>query len=161
MKNRGYSERTLKGYSKRLKYLAKHANLDDPDSVKRFIACQEGWSNSYKECVVNAYVHYVRFYGLDWVKPNYKRSARLPNVPSSEHVNKIIAQSGRKYSMVFSILRDTGLRPVELSRLTLRDIDLEKGIIYTESAKGGRARLLKLKTSTLAMLKEYVSRNGG
>ena len=134
-------------------------NLDDPDSVKRFIACQEGWSNSYKECVVNAYVHYVRFYGLEWTKPKYKRSERLPNVPSSEQVNKIIAHSGRKYSMIFSVLRDTGLRPVELQRLTLKNIDLEKGIVYPESAKGGRARALKLKTETLAMLKEYVSRN--
>jgi len=65
LKNRGYSERTLEGYSKRLKLLAKNTNLDNPESVKRFIANQEGWSNCYKEGVVNAYVHYVRFYGLD------------------------------------------------------------------------------------------------
>lgn len=75
-------------------------------------------------------------------------------------MNKIIAHSGRKYSMIFSILRDTGLRPVELSRLTLRDIDLDKGTIFPESAKGGRGRALKLKTETLAMLKEYVNRSG-
>ncbi|MCJ7613676.1 tyrosine-type recombinase/integrase [Candidatus Bathyarchaeota archaeon] len=159
MKSRGYSERTLKGYSKRLKLLAKYIDLDDPGSVKRFIAGQDGWSNAYKEGVVNAYVHYVRFYGLDWTKPKYKRSERLPNVPSSDQVNTIIAHSGRKYSMIFSVLRDTGLRPVELHRLTMKNIDLEKGIIYPESAKGGRARSLKLKTETLAMLKEYISRN--
>ena len=58
--------------------------------------------------------------------------------------------------MIFSILRDTGLRPIELHRLTLRDIDLEHGIIYPETAKGGSARSLELKPSTLAMLKEYI-----
>jgi hypothetical protein len=71
-------------------------------------------SNAYKEAIVNAYIHYAEFYGLEWKKPIYKRSERLSNVPSTEQVNKIIANSGRKYSMIFSILRDTGLRPVEL-----------------------------------------------
>ena len=80
----------------------------------------------------------------------------MPSVPTTEQVNKIIAHAGRKYAMVFSILRDTGLRPVELYRLALRNIDLEKGIVYPETAKGGSARALKLKPSTLAMLKEYV-----
>lgn len=60
--------------------------------------------------------------------------------------------------MVFSILRDTGLRPVELQRLTLRNIDSEKGVIYPETAKNGSARALKLLPSTLAMLKEYATK---
>lgn len=90
---------------------------------------------------------------MSWEKPVYKRSRRLPNVPTTEQVNKIIARSGRKYSMIFSVLRDTGLRPIELHRLTLKNIDLEKGIVYPETAKGGNARVLKLKKSTLAMLK--------
>jgi len=45
-----------------LKLLAKNTNLDDSDSVNRFIASREGWSNSYKEGVVNAYAHYVKYY---------------------------------------------------------------------------------------------------
>lgn len=108
--------------------------------------------------MVNAYVHYVREYGLSWEKPFYKRPARLPNVPSTEQLNKIIAHAGRKYALVFSILRDTGLRPVELQRLTLRNIDLEKGVICPKTAKNGSARALRLLSSTLAMLKEYVTK---
>jgi integrase len=159
LKSNGYSDNTIQGYSKRLNMLSKHANLDNPETVKNCIARQDGWSNAYKEAMVNAYVHYVRMYNLHWEKPVYKRSMRLPNVPSTEQINKIIAKSGRKYSMVFSILRDTGLRPIELHRLTLRDIDLERGLIYPNSTKGGRPRVLKLKTATLAMLKEYIAKN--
>lgn len=158
LKTQGYSERTLKGYSKRLRLLARNTDVDNPMAVKNFIASQERWSNAYKEGVVNAYVHYVREYGLSWEKPVYKRPARLPNVPSTEQLNKIIAHAGRKYALVFSILRDTGLRPVELQRLTLRNIDSEKGVIYPESAKNGSARALRLLPSTLAMLKEYVTK---
>jgi len=131
--------------------LAKHIDLDNPESVKSYIARQDGWSNAYKECVVNAYIHYVRMFGLSWIIPKYKRSLRLPNVPTTEQLNKIIAKSGRKYSLVFSILRDAGLRPIELHRLTSMNIDFERGLIYPNSAKGGRPRVLKLKTATLAM----------
>ena len=73
LKNSGYSERTLKGYSKRLRMLAKHVNLDKPESVRSFIAGQEGWSNAYKEGIVNAYAHYAKEYSLSWDKPIYKR----------------------------------------------------------------------------------------
>ena len=59
--------------------------------------------------------------------------------------------------MIYSILRDTGLRPIELHKLTLRNIDLDTGIVYPETAKNGRARALKLKTETLAMLRAYVT----
>jgi len=157
LKKRGYAETTIKGYSKRLKMLTKHVNLDNPEVVKTFIATQSNWSNAYKESCVNAYSHYIREFGLSWEKPIYKRSRRLPNVPTTEQVNKIIAHAGRKYSMIFSVLRDTGLRPVELHRLTLKNIDLDKGIIYPETAKSGNVRALKLKKSTLAMLKGYVA----
>jgi integrase len=130
--------------------------LDKPELVKAFIS-QKDVSNAYKEAFVNAYIHYVEYHGLKWKKPIYQRNERLPNVPTTEQVNMIIANSGTKYSMIFSILRDTGLRPVELHRLNLRNIDLEHGIIYPETAKGGSARSLKLKPATLAMLKKYVS----
>jgi len=147
----------LKGCSKRLRLLTRNTKVDDPTAVKKFAASQEKWSNAHKEGAANAYVHYVREYGLSWEKPVYKRPARLPNVPSTEQLNKIIAD-GRKYAFVFSILPDTGLRPVELQRLLLRNIDLEKGVIYPETAKGGNARALRLLPSTLAMLKEYATK---
>ena len=150
----------MEGYSKKLRLLSKSVNLDKPERVNRFLANKKEWKNSFKETVVNAYLHYVRFYGLEWKKPKFKRSARLPYVPSTEQVNKIIAHSSRKYALIYSILRDTGLRPIELHHLTLRNIDLESGIIIPETAKNGRARALKLQTSTLAMLREYVTKYG-
>jgi len=109
--------------------------------------------------MVNAYTHYISEAGLTWDKPVYKRRERIPNVPTTEQVNRIIAHAGKKYSMIFSILRDTGLRPVELERLTLRNLDLERGLVIPETAKSGRARALKLRSPTEAMLKEYIARN--
>ena len=134
LKKDGYAEETIKGYSKRLRHLEQNTDLDKPELVKDFIS-QKDVSNSYTESFVNAYIHYVDYYGLKWKKPIYQRNERLPNVPTTGQVNMIIANSGTKYSMIFSILRDTGLRPIELLRLTLRNIDLEQGIFYPETAK--------------------------
>jgi integrase len=82
----------------------------------------------------------------------------LPNVPTTEQVNTIIPTFTRKYTTIFSILRDTGLRPVELHRLRLKSINLENGAIAPKTAKNGAARILKLPDPTLAMLKEYLSK---
>jgi len=156
---KGCSQSTVKGYSKKLKLLSKFVNLDDPEGVNNFLANNQNWKNTYKQIVGSAYLHYARFYNLDWKKPKFKDTERLAYVPSTEQVSMIIAASDRKYSLIFSILCDTGLHPVELNHLTLKNVDLENGIIYPDSAKHEKGRTLKLKSSTSAMLREYVSWN--
>jgi len=46
LKKAGYSEDTLKAKGHRLKYLAKHTNLDDPEAMKGYIANRANWSNA-------------------------------------------------------------------------------------------------------------------
>ena len=58
MKNDGYSESTIEPIGKRLRALAKHVDLNDPERVKEFIS-RQNWSASYKQNVVNAYTRYV------------------------------------------------------------------------------------------------------
>lgn len=48
------------------------------------------------------------------------------------------------------------MKPVELTWLRLKHIDLENGRVYPGSAKHGKGRILKLRPSTLAMLKRYI-----
>jgi integrase/recombinase XerD len=157
LKKNGLAEDTVEKYGRRLRYLAKNTNLKNPETVKNFIANQES-SNANKEAYANAYDHYVKFYNLKWIKPFYHREERMPNVPTTEQVNTIISFFKLKYATIFSILRDTGLRPIELFRLTLRNIDLEKGIIYPKTAKNGAGRTLIIPRQTLAMLKNYIAK---
>ncbi len=141
-----------------MKAIANHTNIDDPERVKEYVAgleCSEG----YKGNLVNAYNHYVRFYGLQWTKPYYDRVDRIAKIPREEDINKIISHAKPKYALAYSILRDTGLRPIELTWLRLKHVDLENGVVYPGTAKHGSARVLRLKPSTLAMLKRYVHRH--
>jgi integrase len=134
LKKQGKAEDTINGYSRRLRHLAKNTDINNPETVKEYITNKES-SNANKEAYSNAYDHFVKFYGLKWKKPFFIREERLPNVPASEQVNTIIPTFTRKYTTIFSILRDTGLRPIELHRLRLKNINLENGTITPKTFK--------------------------
>ena len=157
LRKKGLAEYTIEGYGRRLRFLAKNTDITSPETVKAFISSQTT-SSANKEALANAYDHYIKYFGLKWEKPFYRREERLPNVPTTEQVNTIISAFQMKYATIFSILRDTGLRPCELHRLTLKYIDLENSTITPQTAKNGSARILRLPSPTLAMLKEFVVR---
>jgi len=117
--------------------------------------CTEG----YKGNLVNAYQHYVAYYNIEFQKPHYNRIDKISKIPREEDINKIIAHARPKYALAYSMLRDTGLRPIELTWLRTKDIDLDNGRIYPRSAKHGRGRVLQLRLSTLAALKLYIQRH--
>ena len=156
MKKDGYSENTIEPLGRRLRNLAKHINLDQPDEVKEFIA-KAVWSNGYKENIVNAYNHYAVFHGLSWKKPKYQRAFSIKKLPQESDIDLVISFTKTKNRVAFRLVKECGLRPIEVSNLTPKQIDLNSGRLYPETAKGGEARVLKLKSETLALLKQLVS----
>jgi integrase len=114
--------------------------------------------DGYKRNLIMAYEHYIKLYNLEWTKPKYHENAKMPRIPQENKINLIIANSPIKQALAISISRDTGLRPVELTRLTLRNLDLMNGAVYPETAKHGSPRVLKLRKSTLKMLNNYLAK---
>jgi integrase len=132
--------------------------LNQPEKVKGFIAnlnCSDG----HKDNLIDIYSHYASFHGIQWTKPKYIREERVTRVPREEDINKIISHAKPKYAVAYSIIRDVGIRPIELGMLRVKDIDIESGEVYPTTAKHGAERVLRIKSSTLAMLKEHVSKN--
>jgi len=80
-------------------------------------------------------------------------------VPTQEEIEILIANSGPKYALLLSLIRDTGMRPIEVERSRVRWYDLERGSVNVQTAKHGRGRTLELKPRTLAMLKGYIGRH--
>jgi integrase/recombinase XerD len=157
MKKNGYAETTIEITAKRLRMMAKHVNLDEPEKVKEYIAFKE-CSNTYKEGLVICYDRYTRFNGLFWDKPLYRREDALIKLPTEERINKIISSCTFRNVVAYTLLKECGLRPIELYYLTLENIDLDKGIVYVKTAKYGKNRSIRLKKETLAMLKTYTSK---
>jgi integrase len=158
LKKGGQSEDTLRAKGDRLRYLSRHADLDDPEAVRGFIADRPGWSNAYRQGVAYAYDSYAKTNGLHWTLPHFRIEDRLPRIPTEERINQVIVRARGKYVLVFSILRDTGMRPIELERTRARDIDLERGVITVRTAKGGAGRTVQVRRRTLALLKEHLGK---
>ena len=78
---------------------------------------------------------------------------------TTEEITALVSDAGKKYSLILSIMKDTGMRPIEIERTKMKWIDLNRGTINVETAKHGNGRTLKLKNSTLVMLKEYIGKN--
>ena len=157
MKKNAYADTTIKAVGKRLRHLQKHCDVQDPESVKTFIA-NKTCSNAYKETLVEAYDLLMRSVNQQWNKPFYKRSYKLPKIPTTEKLDMLIARARPPMALFLSMSKDLGTRPIELTWLQVKDIDLKTGIVNITSAKHCNPRALKLKPKTLDMLKQYIAK---
>jgi integrase len=158
LRQQGLSEGYLRYLTTTLDEIGSNADLDNPDQVLSYIANKKV-KESYKANLVDYYSHYCDFKGIGFSKPRYHRDHKLPYVPSKEELNLLIGHASPKYALIYSILRDTGLRPVELSNLGKEDIDLENGTLRIDTAKHGQPRIVKIKTQTLGMLRLYLDKH--
>jgi integrase len=157
MKKNGLSDYSIRFTSKALKFLSKNCNLNDPENVKSFISSLNV-SNGYKRNLCIAYNKYVKVNGLSWNMPLYKVSSKLPRVPSSEKVQMLISGAKPLMALKLSISVETGMRPIEVMNLKVKDVDLQNRIIYPSSAKGGSARVFKISDRLTDMLRVYISK---
>jgi integrase len=157
MKKNAYVDTTIKATGKRLRHLELNTNLNNPEQVKGFIANKQ-CSNFFKETLTEAYNHYCQANEITWNKPFYRRYDKLPKIPTTEHLTMLIANARPKMALFLSISKDLGTRPIELTWLKLKDIDLKNGIVNITSAKHCNSRTLKMKNRTLDMLKQHIQK---
>jgi len=136
--------------------MGSNVDLRSSSKVLTYIA-EKKVKDSYKANMCDFYQHYTKSYGIPFSKPKYNRDYKVITVQSKENINLIISYASKKYALIYSIIRDTGLRPIEVSNLTPNDIDLDNGRLNIETAKHGKPRVVKVKDSTLGMLKAYIS----
>ena len=119
MKKQAYEETTIKATVKRLKHLQKNCHLADPESIKLFVANKK-CSNAFKESLIETYHIYMKSIGQQWNKPFYTRYDKLPKIPTEERINMLISHAAPRMSLILSMSKDLGSRPVELTWLTAR-----------------------------------------
>jgi integrase len=158
MKNNGLSNYTIKFTDKALTYLSKHADLNNPEEVKQYIANLQT-SNGYKRNLCIAYTKFCKYYKIKWEMPLYKPEAKQIKIPTKEKLEMLIASSGKTLATKLTISKETGLRPIEVCNLKVKDIDLEQKLIYPSTAKHGNARTLKISNNLQNLLKNHIIRN--
>jgi len=154
MKNDGRSDHTIRNTSKLLKYLNNHANLNDPETVKTFIASLDR-TDGYKRNLCIAYNKWCKHNQIQWEMPQYQENSQLIKIPTKEKVQMLIANAGTTLATKMTLSMETGLRPVELCRLTVKD--LEQRLVYPHTAKHGAPRTLKMSNHLTELLTTHIA----
>ena len=157
MKNNGKAETTIHFTRKALQFLAKHADLNNPEQVKQFIANHEV-SNHYKRNLCIAYNKYLEHTNQTWNMPLYRQPSKMPNIPTTAKLNMLISHAGKHLALRLKISMETGLRPIEVMRLKVKDVNFETRTLQPATAKNGAPRMIKLSIQTTAMLKAHISK---
>ena len=158
MSKKGRSDDYIKFTDKALIRISKHADLNNPEQVLNWLTNLET-SNHYKRNVASAYNEYLRFYKIDFTMPSYKADDKLPKIPTTEKVEMLIARcAGRVLSTKLQLSKETGLRPIELHNLKVKDVDLEQKLVYPATAKNGRARVLPISNKLAIRIQDHIIR---
>jgi len=158
MKNNGKSHYTIKFVDKTLTDISKHANLEQPEQVKQYIA-NKTVTNGTKRNYIAVYKRYCQYYGIQWQIPLYKQEAKIRRIPTTEKLNILIARASPRLSLKLRLSKETGLRPIEICNLKVKDIDLDRRRIYPTTAKNGAPRTLKISNSLQETLQNHINTN--
>jgi integrase len=155
MKNDNKSEYTISFTRKALIYIGKHTTLNDPEAVKTFIANLKT-SDSYKKNLCIAYNRYCKFTQIQWNMPKYIQEAKNIALPTKEKLSMLIANAPKVLGIKLQMSMETGLRPVELCNLRVKDIDLDHKTVNPTTAKGGNPRTVPMSANLTAKIQERI-----
>ena len=155
MENNNRSQGVINSTRKELNNLARNADLNNPNEIKALIARMKT-GNAYKTMLVQAYNRYVKYYKLTWEKPTYHVESQEVYVPTDEKINMLIATAKKPLSIKLQLSNQTGIRPVELCNLKVKDLDNDTKTIHPRTAKHGNPRQLKIDDQLLALLNKHI-----
>lgn len=168
MRNRRYSESTIKNYSQSLSLFFRFHNNKNPEEItnedlesfhKDYIL-KNKYSASFQSLVINA----VKLYFSNRLKRKLnpieierpKKSKSLPNVLNREEVKSILeAHQNMKHRSMLSLIYACGLRRSELLNLTPQDIDSVRGMLRVNQGKGKKDRMVPISEKLIVLLREY------
>jgi integrase len=158
MKNNGKADTSIKFTDTALTHISKHTDLNQPEQVKQFIA-NKTVTNGTKRDYCIAYNRYCEHYQIQWQQPKYKVKAKHRRIPTTKKIDMLIARASKKLSLKLRLSKETGLRPIELCTLKVKDIDTDQRTIYPTTAKNGSARTLKISSNLNTALQDHINAN--
>ncbi|MEM2108206.1 MAG: tyrosine-type recombinase/integrase, partial [Candidatus Bathyarchaeia archaeon] len=153
LKLQGCSEHTIKGWSQKLRRLADNANLEDPESVKKFLAYID-IAESSKHAFCTAYTAFLKWQGKSWTPPKYKGTQKIPEfIPTEQEIDALIAGCGKKTAAILQVLKETGMRIGECLSLTWSNVNPEAHTITLNTPeKNSNPRIFKVSAKLIGML---------
>lgn len=168
MRNRRYSESTIKNYAQSLRLFLRFTGNKNPEEItnadlesfhKDYIISRK-YSASFQSLIINA----VKLYfsnrlrrKLDPVAIERPKTPRqLPHVLSKEEVKAILeAHQNIKHRAMLSLIYACGLRRSELLNLKPQDIDSTRGMLRVNQGKGKKDRMVPISEKMVNLLRTY------
>jgi integron integrase len=115
--------------------------------------------NQALQAVIFLYRH-VLDQELPWLEnvTRASRPKRLPVVLSVEEVRSVLAQLDGTCWLLASLLYGCGLRLMEVHRLRIKDLVIERGEVIVRDAKGGKDRVTVLPSRVVPSLQVHLSK---
>jgi integrase len=157
MKNDNKSEYTINFTRKALTMLSKNTALSEPEAVKAYIANLKT-SDSYKKNLCIVYNRYCKKFNIQWTIPKYDQEAKNIALPTREKLMMLIANASPTLSTKLQLSMETGLRPIELCRLKVKDIDTEHKTVNPTTVKRGNPRTVPITANLTAKIQERIIR---
>ncbi|WP_373496783.1 site-specific tyrosine recombinase/integron integrase [Aquiflexum sp.] len=168
MRNRRYSESTIKNYSGGLGLFFRFTGNKNPEVIsnedlesfhKDYIILRK-YSASFQSLVINAVKLYfsnrqkrkLEVQGIE--RPKNPRI--LPHILSKEEVKAILqSHQNVKHRAMLSLIYACGLRRSELLNIKIGDIDSKRGMLLIRQGKGKKDRMVPISEKILELLREY------
>lgn len=168
MRNKRYSESTIKTYRGGLRLFFLFLDNKKPDEVvnadleyfhKAYIIAGN-YSVSFQSQMINAIKLFFSNRLHRKLDPELidrpRKPKQLPNVLSKEEVKQILeAPANIKHRAMLSLVYACGLRRGELLNLRIHDVDSKRMLLKVRQAKGRKDRIVPLPEGILQLLRTY------
>jgi integron integrase len=171
VRRRHYSYRTEQSYLVWLERFARFCRSEDlsvrgDKDIKAFLdelALKERLSASSQRQALNAVVFLLReVYGKELGDfSDYQRARARTHAPSwltPNEVKLLLAQLEGRWGLLTCVAFGSGLRLMELLRLRVKDVDLEKEIVTVRAGKGDKDRFVPLAHVVVEPLRAHLSK---
>ncbi len=141
----------------------KHPYFISDSAIRDFLVLQRDKSASYQDGMINSLKFFFTHVYNKQIDERYllrpRRGFHLPDYFSKEEIAGIIHHTANlKHKVILIIGYSAGLRRSEIQDLQLKDLDLNKNIVFIRDAKGNKDRYSVLPASCRGLIDEYLKR---
>ena len=156
----GKAEHTIRTYAGALLRIARFCNLNDPESVKEYIANIKCVTNTKAGYAV-AYTAFLAWQDKTWKAPKYTVRSPIPEfIPTEQEIDQLVAGCGKKTATILQTLKETGMRIGECTSLTWSSLNEKDNILTLNTPeKHSLPRVFKI-SPKLTMMLQAIPKKG-
>lgn len=173
----GRKQTTIKRHLQQLRYLLQKVKPFTKENFDQFLLSlkEQGRKNTYLNSLIASVRVYSQFLNLGQELSTYKFLPEEPSIKATMSDKEIEAFLGlprppqkgvgktgwRKWTIFFSIMAFTGMRPGEVAKLTINEVDWGRSVFLVRETKTNYPRLVPIPPNLTSPLRDYLKKIDG